>query len=56
MFVVLESKLGHDPVVTSSQENVMKYTAPEYSCKPCKMHKIETCHLKFKIHLRRLLV
>ena len=33
-FVVLESKLGHDPVVTSSQENVMKCRAPEYSCKP----------------------
>ena len=55
MFVVLESKLGHDPVVTSSQKNVMKCTTPEYSCKPCKLHKIETCHLKFKIHLCRLL-
>ena len=32
--VVLESKLGHDPVVTSSQENVMKYTASAYACKP----------------------
>ena len=56
MFVVLESKLGHGPVVTSSQENVVKCTAPEYSCKPCKLHKVETCHLKFKIHLCRLLV
>ena len=56
MFVVLESKLGHDPVVTSSQKNVMKCTAPEYSCKPCKLDKIETGHLKFKIHLCRPLV
>ena len=39
VFVVLESKLGHDPVVTSNHENVMKCTAPEYSCKPCKLHK-----------------
>ena len=53
MFVVRESKLGHDPVITSSQEYVMKCTAPEYSCK---LHKVETCHLKFKIHLCKLLV
>ena len=33
---MLENKIGHDPVVTSSQENVMKCTTPEY---PCKLHK-----------------
>ena len=56
MFVVPENKLGHDPVVTSSQENIMKCGAPWYSWMSCKLHNLETCHLKIRIHLCRLLV
>ena len=51
---MLESKIGHDPVVTSSQENVMKCTTPEY---PCKLHKRNlSLEFKFRIHLCILLV
>ena len=43
-------------MVMSSQENVLKCTAPKYWWKPCKLYKIGTCHLKFIIHLCKLLV
>ena len=45
VFVVIGSKLGPDTVVTSRQENVMKYTVPEYSCK---LHKNSNLSLEIQ--------